>query len=109
MDMDIIEAKAIIFKALGHPSRLAMVEKLADGEFCVCKLVELVGADFSTVSKHLAVLKDAGIVDYERDGQKMMYRLKFPCLLRFMDCVEELIERENKTQTVLTTGCKNKS
>ncbi len=94
MDMEIIEAKANIFKALGHPSRLAMVEKLANGECCVCDLVELVGADFSTVSKHLAVLKDVGIVYFERNGQKMMYRLKVPCLLRFIDCIEKIVEGE---------------
>ncbi len=93
MDMKIIEAKAHIFKALGHPSRLAMVEKLSEGECCVCKLVELVDADFSTISKHLAVLKEAGIVESERRGQNVFYRLKVPCLIRFMDCVEAVIKR----------------
>ena len=93
MDMKIIEAKAHIFKALGHPSRLAMVEKLSEGECCVCKLVELVDADFSTISKHLAVLKEAGIVESERRGQNVYYRLKVPCLIRFMDCVEAVIKR----------------
>ncbi len=99
MDMDIIEAKANIFKALGHPSRLAIVEKLAEGECCVCELVELVGADFSTVSKHLAVLKDVGIVDFTRDGQKMIYRLKVPCLLRFIDCIDNVINRNDSNET----------
>lgn len=98
MSKDAIEAKANVFKALGHPSRLAMVEKLAEGECCVCELVELVGADYSTVSKHLAVLKDVGIVDFTRDGQKMMYRLKVPCILRFMDCIDNLVVRENERE-----------
>ncbi|MCK5833173.1 winged helix-turn-helix transcriptional regulator [bacterium] len=93
MNKNKIEAKANIFKALGHPSRLAMVEKLSEGECCVCKLVELVGADFSTVSKHLAILKEAGIVGDERRGQNVFYRLKVPCLIRFMDCVEAVIKR----------------
>lgn len=95
-EKEIIEAKANIFKALGHPSRLAMVEKLAEGECCVCMLVELVGADFSTVSKHLAVLKDAGVVADEKRGQNVFYRLKVPCLIRFMDCVNVAVEREMK-------------
>lgn len=93
MDMKIIEAKAHIFKALGHPSRLAMVEKLSEGECCVCELVKLIDADFSTISKHLAVLKEAGIVESERRGQNVYYRLKVPCLIRFMDCVEAVIKR----------------
>jgi len=107
MDMDIIEAKASIFKALGHPSRLAMVEKLAEGECCVCELVELVGADFSTVSKHLAILKDVGVVDFSRDGQKMIYRLRVPCLLRFIDCVENIIaKREHNEAEVIVCSQK---
>jgi len=83
-----LEAKSAIFKALGHPSRLLVVEELAKGERCVCELVELVGADFSTVSKHLTVLKDAGVLTDRREGKRVYYRLKVPCLLRFMDCVD---------------------
>lgn len=96
MNNRIIEAKANMFKALGHPSRLAMVEKLSEGECCVCELVELVGADFSTVSKHLAVLREAGVVADEKRGQNVFYRLKVPCLIRFMDCVEKAVESESK-------------
>ena len=59
---EFIEAQARIFKALGHPSRLLMVDALRDGEKCVCDLQALVGDDMSTISKHLAVLRDAGVV-----------------------------------------------
>ncbi len=86
------KSKAKIFKALGHPSRLLVVEELADGERCVCELVEKVGADFSTVSKHLSVLKDAGILEDEKRGQQVFYRLKVPCILKFMDCVDSVCE-----------------
>jgi ArsR family transcriptional regulator len=87
-----IQAKAKIFKALGHPSRLLVVEELANGERCVCELVDMIGADFSTVSKHLAVLKDAGILEDDKRGQQVFYRLKVPCILRFMDCVDSVCE-----------------
>lgn len=80
--------RAVILKALAHPSRVLMVEELADGERCVCELQRLVGADISTVSKHLAVLKRAGLVDDERRGVQVYYRLLSPCVLRFFDCVE---------------------
>ena len=56
----VIDAKAKVFKALGHPTRLFIVEELARGERCVCELVKLVGADFSTISKHLTLLKRPG-------------------------------------------------
>ncbi len=84
----ILKAKAKIFKALGHPSRLFIVEELAKGERCVCELVEMIGADFSTVSKHLLVLKEAGVLKDEKRGQQVIYSLRVPCLLKFLSCVE---------------------
>lgn len=88
----LIEAKAVVFKALGHPTRLWMAEQLAGGEKCVCELVETIDADFSTVSKHLTVLKQAGVVIDEKRGKKVYYRLKVPCILQFMPCIEAVIQ-----------------
>ena len=53
----LLAEQAKIFKALGHPSRLLMVHALREGEKCVCDLQSLIGADMSTVSRHLAVLR----------------------------------------------------
>jgi DNA-binding transcriptional ArsR family regulator len=92
------KAKADVFKALSHPTRLWMAEKLADGERCVCEFVEYVDADFSTVSKHLSVLRQAGIVDVEKRGKKVFYSLKVPCVLQFMHCVEEVIQMNFEAQ-----------
>ncbi len=64
----VYEFRARIAKALAHPSRLLMLEALENREQCVCELTELVGADQSTVSKHLAVLKQAGLVEDRKDG-----------------------------------------
>lgn len=86
-----IDAKVQVFKALGHPARLFIVEELARGERCVCELVKLVGTDFSTVSKHLALLKKAGVVQDDKRGKMVYYTLKVPCILRFMDCIEAVI------------------
>jgi len=88
----LIEAKANVLKALGHPTRLWMAEQLAGGEKCVCELVEDIDADFSTVSKHLTVLKQAGVVIDEKRGKQVYYRLKVPCIMQFMPCVEAVIE-----------------
>jgi ArsR family transcriptional regulator len=88
----LIEAKANVLKALGHPTRLWMAEQLAGGEKCVCELVEDIDADFSTVSKHLTVLKQAGVVIDEKRGKHVYYRLKVPCILQFMPCIEAVIE-----------------
>jgi len=85
------EAKARVLKALAHPTRLWMVERLAEREHCVCELFEAVDADFSTVSKHLSVLRQAGIVDVEKRGKQMFYRLRVPCVLQFMGCIEAVL------------------
>ena len=81
-----------MLKALAHPTRLWMAEQLADGERCVCEFVDKIDADFSTVSKHLSVLKQAGIVTDEKRGKQVFYTLKVPCVLNFMSCVEAVIE-----------------
>jgi DNA-binding transcriptional ArsR family regulator len=86
------EALAAVVKAMAHPTRLFVVDELSRGERCVYELTELVGADISTVSKHLAVLKRCGIIDAERRGSRIYYRLKMPCVLSFFGCVESVIE-----------------
>jgi ArsR family transcriptional regulator len=87
-----VEARARVMKALAHPSRLFIVDELSRGERCVCELTEMVGADVSTVSKHLALLKQAGVVLDERRGQQVFYRLRVPCILNFFGCVEAVLE-----------------
>lgn len=97
----LIEAKANVLKALGHPTRLWMSEQLADGEKCVCELAESIDADFSTISKHLLVLKQAGVVEDEKRGKQVYYKLKVPCILKFMPCVEAVIKAKAEDQASL--------
>jgi DNA-binding transcriptional ArsR family regulator len=77
-----------ILKAMAHPSRLLVLETLASGERCVCELQELVGADMSTVSKHLALMREAGLVEDRRQGLQVFYRLRVPCVMRFFECLD---------------------
>jgi ArsR family transcriptional regulator len=95
------DARARVFKALAHPSRLCLVEALARGERCVGELTELVGAGMPTVSKHLWVLRAAGIVADEKRGMQVYYRLKMPCVMRFFDCVGEVMARTAEEQADL--------
>ena len=87
-----LDARAQIIKALAHPSRLFIVEELARGKRCVCELTEMVGSDISTVSKHLSVLKSAGIVRDEKRGNQVWYELRCTCVLGFFGCVEAVME-----------------
>jgi DNA-binding transcriptional ArsR family regulator len=86
------EARAFILKALAHPTRLFLVDELSKGERCVCELTALVGADISTVSKHLAVLKNVGIVQDDKRGLQVYYHLKTPCVLNFFNCCEVVMK-----------------
>lgn len=99
-----LATRANVFKALAHPSRLLIVERLAQKESCVCELTEIIGVDMSTVSKHLSVLKAAGIILDEKRGLQVFYRLKMPCVLRFFDCVGEVIEINAKEQLELVNA-----
>jgi DNA-binding transcriptional ArsR family regulator len=86
--------RAEIFKALGHPSRLFIVETLRDKPHCVCELTELVGSDTSTVSKHLSVLKAAGIVESTKTGTTVNYRLTCNCLAGILESAQSILEKK---------------
>ena len=79
-----------IIKAIAHPTRLFIIDELTQKELCVCELTEMIGDDISTVSKHLTVLKNAGIVTSEKRGAQVYYRLYCPCILKFLGCIESV-------------------
>ncbi len=96
------DARAKILKALAHPTRLFIVEELAHrGERCVCELTELIGADMSTVSRHLSLLRGAGIVADRKQGAQVHYRLRVPCILDFLSCVETVLQANAQQQEAL--------
>jgi len=87
---------ADVFKALGHSSRLLIVDVLAEGEHCVSDLTRMLGCDSSTVSNHLAVLRNVGLVIDEKRGQQVFYRLGAPCVTKIFHCLEEIREAREK-------------
>jgi DNA-binding transcriptional ArsR family regulator len=93
-----LRLKAEVFKALGHPIRLGIVEFLETREMCVCDIVAHVGTEISNVSKHLSILKKAGLVADRRDGLKIMYRLTMPCAVDFARCVESVVIKRLEDQ-----------
>lgn len=87
------DSRVRVVKAMAHPTRMFIVDELSRvGERCVCELTEMVGADMSTVSKHLALLKNAGLIIDEKRGNQVYYRLRVPCILDFFRCIESVIE-----------------
>jgi len=104
------EERARVMKALGHATRLYMIDELGRGERCVRELTELVGADMSTVSKHLSVLKSIGLVRSEKRGAEVYYSLAMRCVLNFFGCVESVLHGEGDAScaaggATCGTGC----
>jgi ArsR family transcriptional regulator len=100
------ESRARILKAIAHHTRLFIIEELQKRPTSVGDLAGMIGSDLSTVSKHLSVLKNAGIVSDERSGTTITYRLKTPCLLNFIGCVEDVLEANAKDQMEIVKCCK---
>lgn len=91
---------AEVFKALGHPGRVVIVRELSSGEKCVCDLVQAVGLGWSTVSRHLSVLKAAGVISDDKRGLQVFYRLQLPCVARFIGCLENPDQHPELMQAV---------
>ena len=87
------KSRALVFKALAHPSRLSIVEALVEREYCVNELTDLLGIDASTTSRNLAILRNVGLVSDEKRGASVYYRLQCACVLTFLECVESVISR----------------
>lgn len=94
-------ARAEVIKALAHPTRLFIIDQLAEGERCVCDLTAMIGADISTVSKHLSVLRQAGIVQDDKRGLQVFYRLEVPCIQSLFVCVENVLRQKAAAQQAL--------
>lgn len=95
------EAKAEIIQAAGHPIRLAIIEFLGRGEQCVCDIVEHVGAQRSNVSRHLSVMLKAGVLESRKDGLKVIYGLRTPCIVNFLSCVDQALRERMQRETSL--------
>jgi DNA-binding transcriptional ArsR family regulator len=98
------ETKAAVFKALAHPTRLLIVDELSRQERCVCELREMIGDDMSTVSRHLSILRQAGIVRDEKRGLQVWYSLKMPCIIGFFGCVEKALDANARRAMVAAQG-----
>jgi ArsR family transcriptional regulator, arsenate/arsenite/antimonite-responsive transcriptional repressor len=92
------EARAKIARALAHPTRLLLLDVLKRKETCVCDLTDIAGVDQSTVSKHLAILREAGLVASRKEGTMTFYRQTATCLEGFFACVETILKENLAAQ-----------
>ena len=88
--------QAHILKALAHPTRLFIVDELSRGERSVRELTDMIGVEMPTVSRHLSVLRNAGILADDKRGLQVFYSLRVPCVLNFFKCVEAVQRDDGK-------------
>jgi ArsR family transcriptional regulator len=92
----LFEKQAKIVQAIGHPLRLEIIDFLKNGEQCVCDIAERVGSERSNVSKHLSLMVNAGVLEHRKEGLKVIYKLKCPCILDFFDCISGVLKQQVK-------------
>jgi ArsR family transcriptional regulator len=92
----LFEKQAEIAKAISHPLRIAVVDYLKDGEKCVCDIAKSVDSERSNVSRHLAVMVNAGVLSCRKEGLKVFYHLKTPCIVHFFACVARVLKEQAK-------------
>ena len=92
----LFKKQAEIAKAIAHPLRVAIVDFLRDGEQCVCDIAEYIGSERSNVSRHLAVMVNSGVLEYRKEGLKVIYSLKTPCILDFFSCTTACLKQQAK-------------
>lgn len=93
-----------MLRALASPARLKIVEELGRGERCICELQPLFPLHKSTLSRHVAVLRNAGIVGERRKGTRRLLRLEMPCVLAMLDCVMETVRAGARRRTAPAGG-----
>ena len=81
-----------IIKAVAHPSRLFIIEQLYESKCSVSKLTEMIGVSMPTVSRHLSILENAGIINSQKDGAMVYYYLEMRCIIDFFKCAEKVLE-----------------
>ena len=94
MDADEFQARARVMKALASPVRLMILDELSRGERCLCDLLPLFNVGKSTVSRHVAALKQVGIVSERREGARLILKLDTPCILNVFECAMGVIRAE---------------
>ena len=90
----LFEKQAEIAKAIAHPLRIAIVDFLREGEQCVCDIAAHIGSERSNVSRHLSVMAGAGVLECRKEGLKVIYKLKTPCILDFFSCLTTCLKQQ---------------
>ncbi len=97
INKELYEARTRVAKALAHQTRLQILDILRENDAqCVCELTDVLDISQSSVSKHLGILKNAGIVASRKEGLNVCYFLRTPCVINFFTCLDRILEEDFK-------------
>jgi len=101
-DVHVFELHAELCRALGHSARLQLVHMLREGPLCVSELAQMSGLGQGTVSRHLAVLRNCGILSVQQRGRETHYQISDPRIMEICDLMRViLVEQLMKQSEVL--------
>lgn len=86
------EYKASIFQALAHPTRIAILEVLRDGEISAGAIQERLGVEQANVSQHLSILRNRQIVSTRKEGNQVFYSLRHKVLIKVLDLMRQYFQ-----------------
>ena len=90
----VIKLTAELFKTLGHPVRIKILQMLTKGERCVCEIMENIDIEQSNLSQHLGVLKKQGLIDSRKDGQRVIYWIAYPSVKQLIEAAEQTLSEQ---------------
>ena len=100
-ELSMTNFNSTVFKALGDPSRLKILDFLRKGERCACEIVPVVGFSQPTVSRHLKVLLDCGVLRRRKEGNKVFYSVTSRTIYELIDSVNSTLV-ESLSRTIIT-------
>ncbi|MCX7828766.1 MAG: metalloregulator ArsR/SmtB family transcription factor [Thermanaerothrix sp.] len=99
------DPRVAVLKAMAHPVRLRIIEALGEKEMCACKISDLFPFDRTTISKHLSLMREAGILYCRKEGLNVYYGLRMTCLLSLLACVGRLSSTAEGEAVDRCRGC----
>ena len=84
--------KASVFQALAHPTRIAIVEALREGELSAGAIQERLGIEQANLSQHLAILRSRQLVATRKEGNQVFYRVRHPVLIKVLDIMRRYFQ-----------------
>jgi ArsR family transcriptional regulator len=97
MDNAIAQKVATVLKAIGHPIRLQIIGALEHQELAVNSLAELLSVQQAVISRHLAIMKDKGVLSCRRDKMCVYYRIANPAVIQMLHCIYANCSTDNKS------------